>query len=211
MPFVSEEDMVEAKQVIIGGATIHYLEAGDPSNQDILFLHGMKFSSQTWNDLGTLDFFESQGFHPIAVDLPGFGKSNDLSMEKDAILLTLMDKLELKKPFIVTPSFSGGYTLPIVADDPSHLSGFVAVAPTNIPDYAEKLKGNSLPTLAIWGSNDEIVPIENSDLLCRSMTNTRKVVFKDAGHPCYLNETEGFHRELLAFFVSELKGGSDIK
>ncbi len=194
--------MVEERQLVIGGAKVHYLEAGDNSDPDVLFLHGMKFSSQTWNDLGTLDFFESKGFHPIAVDLPGFGKSDDLSMEKDAILLALMENLAPAKPVIVAPSFSGGYSLPVVADDPSCLSGFVAIAPTNIPDYAERLKGNPLPTLAIWGSNDEIVPVENADLLCRSMANIRKIVFKDAGHPCYLTETEEFHRELLAFFRS---------
>jgi len=78
----------------------------------------------------------------------------------------------------------------------------VAVAPTNIPDYVERLKGNSLPALAIWGGNDEIVPVENADLLCDCMTDIRQVVFKDAGHPCYLEETDAFHRELLEFFRS---------
>jgi len=194
--------MVEERQLVMGGANVHYLEAGDTSNPDILFLHGMKFSSQTWNDLGTLDFFESRGFHPLAVDLPGFGKSDDLSMETHLILPALMKKLGLEKPFIVAPSFSGGYSLPVVADDPSSLSGFVAVAPTNIPEYVEKLKANPLPALAVWGSNDEIVPVEHANLLCGSMANISKVVFKDAGHPCYLTETDAFHRHLLEFFRS---------
>ncbi len=200
--------MVEERQLVIGGARVFYLEAGDKSAQGILFLHGMKFSSQTWNELGTLNFFESEGFHPVAVDLPGFGKSDDLSMENDAVMLALLDGLGLTKPFVVAPSFSGGYSLPIVADDPSCMKGFVAVAPTNIPDYAEKLAGNPLPALAVWGSNDEIVPVENADLLCKSLTNIRKVVFKDAGHPCYLTETDGFHGQLLAFFRSVEQEGS---
>ncbi len=194
--------MIEERYFSIDGATIHYLEAGIKTDQDILFLHGMKFSAQTWNDLGTLEFFESKGFHPVAVDLPGFGKSDDPAMAKNAILRILMDRLALEKPFIVAPSFSGGYSFPVVVDDPAGLSGFVAVAPTNIPDHAEKLSGNPLPTLVVWGSNDEVVLIENADLLCRSMTNTTKVVFEGAAHPCYMTETDAFHRELLAFFRS---------
>ena len=194
--------MVKERQLVIGEARVHCLEAGNKKDPDILFLHGMKFSSQTWHDLGTLGFFESKGFHPLAVDLPGFGKSDALSMESAAILLTLINDLELTKPFLVVPSFSGGYCLPVIAEELTPLSGFVAVAPTNIPDYAKRLKGNPLPSLAIWGGNDEIVPIENADLLCKCMTNIRKVVFKDAGHPCYLEETDSFHRELLEFFSS---------
>ncbi len=192
--------MVEERQFSIDGATIHYLEAGKKTGQDILFLHGMKFSAQTWNDLGTLAFFESKGFHPVAVDLPGFGKSDDLPMEKDEILRMLMDRLGVSKPFIVAPSFSGGYSFPVVVDDHARLSGFVAVAPTNIPDHVERLSGNPLPALVVWGSNDEVVPIENADLLCRSMTNNAKIVFEGAGHPCYMTETEAFHSHLLEFF-----------
>ncbi len=195
-----EDIVIEEKNIHIDGATIHYLEAGQKTDPDILFLHGMKFSAQTWNDLGTLTFFESNGFHPVAVDLPGFGKSDDLPMEKEAILPILMDRLALSKPFVVAPSFSGGYSYPLVVDDPDRLSGFVAVATTNIPDYAERLSGNSLPVLAVWGSQDGIVPIENSELLCRSVTNSTKVVFEGAEHPCYMTETDAFHQHLLAFF-----------
>ena len=194
--------MVREKHVLIDGARIHYLEAGEGSNQDILFLHGMKFSAQTWKELGTLDYLASEGFHPVAVDLPGFGKSEDLSMEKDKILLAIMDRLGLEKPFLVAPSFSGGYSLPLVAVNPWRLSGFVAVASTNIPDYLEKLDGNSLPALAVWGEQDKIVSVEHADLLCRCMPNSRKVIFKDAEHPCYLTETDAFHQELLGFFRS---------
>lgn len=192
--------MIKERQIVIDGAKIYYLEAGETSNQDILFLHGMKFSAQTWSDLGTLNFFEAEGFHPVAVDLPGFGKSPELSLEKGAILTAIIDGLELSMPFVVAPSFSGGYCFPVVADSPSKLNGFVAIAPTNIPEYAGKLEGNSLPTLAVWGENDDIVPIENADLLCRNMSTIKKIVFKDAGHPCYMTETDAFHNHLLEFF-----------
>jgi pimeloyl-ACP methyl ester carboxylesterase len=195
-----EENMVEERYCVIDEAKIHYLEAGESSSQCILFLHGMKFSAQTWNELGTLNFFEAEGFHPVAVDFPGFGKSEALAMKKEAVLMAIINALGLVKPFIVAPSFSGGYSFPVVANDPSKLSGFVAIAPTDIPEFAEQLNGNILPALALWGSNDEIVPIENAHLLCRSMSNITKIVFKDAGHPCYMTETDAFHNHLLEFF-----------
>lgn len=43
----------------------------------VLFLHGQKFSSQTWDDLGTLKFLAAHDYRVVAVDLPGYVKSKD--------------------------------------------------------------------------------------------------------------------------------------
>lgn len=43
---------------------------GTPSGS-FLFLHGMKFSSETWWDLGTLSVAANKGYRAVAVDLPG--------------------------------------------------------------------------------------------------------------------------------------------
>lgn len=37
----------------------------------ILFLHGASFSSQTWKDLGTLQFGAAMNCRCVAIDLPG--------------------------------------------------------------------------------------------------------------------------------------------
>lgn len=178
---------------------IHCLAAGEKSDKHILLLHGMKFKAETWKELGTLEFLAGKGFYAVAVDLPGFGESEALDMEKEAILTQIIEKLELEKPVIVAPSMSGGYSLPVIAAGKPELGGYVALAPTNIPDYVEKLKGCSLPALAIWGSDDQIVPVENCHLLCDAMVNSKKVVMENAGHPSYLNETEKFHNHVLDF------------
>jgi pimeloyl-ACP methyl ester carboxylesterase len=94
---------------------------------------------------------------------------------------------------------SGGYSLPLVARQPDQLSGFVPVAPVGIAQYEQELQGNSLPTLAIWGSNDRIVPVEQAERLCRLMPNARLVVLEEAGHACYLRATAEFHQHLLQF------------
>ncbi len=159
----------------------------------------MKFNSATWAETGTLEFLGENGFHAIAVDLPGFGKSENTDMGKPEILKTIIKELGLTDPAIIAPSMSGGYSLPVIADAKTRLGGYVAVAPTNIPDFAEALKGNSLQTLAIWGSNDEIVPPENADILCNAMPNAKKVIIKNGGHPTYLTETDQFQQHLIEF------------
>jgi pimeloyl-ACP methyl ester carboxylesterase len=37
----------------------------------VLFLHGAKYTSENWVNLGTLSLLNSKGYRTIAVDLPG--------------------------------------------------------------------------------------------------------------------------------------------
>jgi len=37
----------------------------------VLFLHGAKFDSDTWQKIGTLALMNEQGYRAIAIDLPG--------------------------------------------------------------------------------------------------------------------------------------------
>lgn len=94
---------------------------------------------------------------------------------------------------------SGKYSLPFVVEHPEHCLGLIAVAPVGIPNYIDKLQHASVPVLAVWGSNDHIVSPRQADLLCEQMQNCRQKIIADAGHACYMNETEIFHQTLLAF------------
>ncbi len=97
---------------------------------------------------------------------------------------------------------SGAYSLPLVANHSEKLRGFVAVAPVGISRYADRLKAIELPTLAVWGSNDRIVPPKQADLLLELMPNARKVILTDAGHACYMRSTDKFHEHLINFVES---------
>ena len=114
----------------------------------------------------------------------------------------LMEQLTLGRPVLVSPSMSGGYSLPLVARHPDKLCGFVAVAPVRISRYEPELVGNQLPTLALWGSDDRIVPLEQAERLVRALPNARLVVLEDAGHACYLQATAEFHRHLIQFVAA---------
>ena len=190
---------IKAHQLLIQGANIYYLAAGKSEEKTILFLHGASFSSQTWLELGSIELLAQQGYRVIAVDLPGYGKSEKITGDRANFLLTFFQELNLTKTVIVSPSMSGNYSLPFVAKYAELLSGLVAVAPVAISRFSQQLRGIKLPTLAIWGSNDRIVSIKQADLLAQIMPNCQKIILKNAGHACYLKATDKFHQYLIEF------------
>lgn len=189
----------QSKEVTIQGGRIHYLEAGQPEAPPVLFLHGASFTAQTWENLGTLALLGQKGYRAVAVDLPGFGKSEQMSGTAQAFLVELMDALNLNQPILVSPSMSGRFSLPLVIGHPEKLKGFVPVAPVGIPHFQNQLDGIRLPTLAIWGSDDNIFPATQADLLCQLMPEAEKLILENAGHACYLDATDEFHEHLIKF------------
>lgn len=58
----------------VGSMDFHFKEAGPDGGKvkaDVLLLHGMRFSSKTWLDLGTLDRLSAWNYRAVALDLPG--------------------------------------------------------------------------------------------------------------------------------------------
>lgn len=180
-------------------AKIHFLATRATADKPVLLLHGASFSSQTWQDLGTIELLANSGYRVVAVDLPGYGKSQNVSISCEEFLLALLDKLQLNLPVLVSPSMSGCYSLPVVAHHSHKLTGLVAVAPVGISQLAPQLQGINLPTLAIWGSNDRVVPMQHADWLVKIMPQARKVTLANAGHACYMKAPGQFHQHLLKF------------
>jgi abhydrolase domain-containing protein 14 len=193
-----------SRNITLGGARVHLLEAGPPSGGAVLFLHGARFRASTWEDLGTLALFGGEGFRVVAIDLPGFGDSEESSLTPAAFLPALLDELDLERPVVVSPSMSGGFSLPLVADHAERLAGFVAVAPVAIDEYSARLAGNPLPTLLVWGGEDTLIPFAEAELLATGMANARVEVIADAGHACYMQQPDRFH-ELLRAFLQETR------
>ncbi|VFQ45623.1 alpha/beta fold hydrolase [Desulfoluna butyratoxydans] len=173
--------------------------SGEENKQSVIFLHGMRFSSLNWEELGTLDLLADKGFDAIAVDLPGYGQSPAADIAKEQVLPLIIEALGVTAPIIVAPSFSGEYALPVISEHPSDFAAVVAPAPLGIPENAGALKGTSLPFLIIWGDNDPIVPVENAHILDSVLADSEVVILPEGGHPTYLNQTETFHRHLVRF------------
>ena len=190
---------IQSQFINVEDGKIHYLEAGKEDQPSVLFLHGASFKAQTWQDLGTLQLIAKKGYHALAIDLPGYGNSTVVSTSTAHFLSILLDALNLDVPIIISPSMSGNYSLPLVVHHREQLSGLVAVAPISISKYAQQLQGVDLPTLAIWGSNDRIVPTRMTDKLIELMPNASKVILTNAGHACYMRATDEFHNHLIQF------------
>jgi len=185
----------------ISGARVHFLEAGPGDGPAVLLLHGAAFRASTWQELGTLELLARAGFRAVALDLPGFGDSEASIVAPPDFLPLVLDELSLARPVVVSPSLSGGFSLPLVARHAGRLRGFVAVAPVQIERWIDALDGSALPTLCLWGGDDRIVPESQADLLCERMAAARKVVLADAGHACYMNQPARFHELLLEFLA----------
>ena len=49
-------------------------------------------------------------------------------------------------------------------------------------DQTAKLAQITVPSLIIWGDQDQILPLQNATLLAQGLVNSKKVVLKDIGH-----------------------------
>jgi pimeloyl-ACP methyl ester carboxylesterase len=194
------EDPVET--VEFQGHRLHTLRRGPEGGRSVLLLHGAKFNSDTWKNLGTLDVLADAGFRAVALDLPGFGKSPRWTFDHTKLLAELLPILGLGRPVLVSPSMSGSVSFPLILEHPELVRGFVAVAPAGTPKYAGLLKDNPVPTLIVWGGHDRVFPISQAKLLAASFKKARVVILPDAQHPSYLDQPDRFHASLLEYLAS---------
>jgi len=193
---------VQEREFLLSEKTVHYLDAGSPSAPAVLLLHGARFDSETWRSLGTLDLLADAGFRAIAMDLPGYGRSEVSPLNPEVFLAEAIAALGLHSAVIVSPSMSGQYSFPLLIREPGKAAGFVPVAPAGSDRYLRLLKKVKVPTLVVWGEKDEIIPMSKSDALVAVLEDAKRVILKGAGHPCYVDSPEEFHRELLVFLES---------
>ncbi len=198
-PVPSAPDTIEAFELKLSGKRVHLLGAGEANAPVVLLLHGARFSTETWRELGTLQLLARQGYRALALDLPGYGNSEVTDLPPSKVLSTLLPLLTQRPVAIVSPSMSGRFSFPLVTGRPTYVAGFVPVAPADIDRHLRQLGGSGMPTLIFWGENDRLVPVKKGEQLSRAMPNSRLVVLEGAGHPCYLDRPFDFHRELLQF------------
>ena len=168
------------------------------SGRSVLLLHGAKFDSETWRTLGTIDRLAQAGYRVIALDLPGFGRSEAWSFDRTHFLEQLLPRLDIGKPVVVAPSMSGSVTFPVLAGRPELVSGFVGVAPAG---SAAQLQGSPVPALIVWGSKDAVFPVSRAETLAARFERATVVILEDARHPCYLDQPDRFHDAVLQFLA----------
>ena len=194
--------MIMEKNITVGPCGLHVLEAGEAENTDVVLLHGLKFSAQTWRETGTLDILADNGCHCVAVDMPGFGKSAGCDEEPSAVLRGVIEQETDGKPVLLGPSMGGRIALEFAIDYPDHVGGLILVGAVGIKENRGRLAGIQVPTLLVWGGEDRISPLADSDLLLDGISGSTRVVLEGAPHPCYLDQPENFHRVILDFLSS---------
>lgn len=197
---------IRERTIEVGGTPVFALEAGDADAGTVVLLHGGRFSSATWRELGTLDRLAAAGLRALAVDLPGFGRTPASELAPADFAVRLLEAVGSEPPVLVSPSMSGRFSLPLLAARPEALGGFVAVAPVGIPEHASRLDEVTVPALLVWGREDRVIPLEQATRLAASLRRSRTVVLEGASHPCYLDQPERFHQELVDFALQVLGG-----
>uniref|UniRef100_A0A674G7C2 Protein ABHD14A n=1 Tax=Taeniopygia guttata TaxID=59729 RepID=A0A674G7C2_TAEGU len=165
------------------------------SRPDVLFLHGQAFTSKTWEALGTLALLAAEGYRAVAIDLPG--RTTALCLAD--LFGQLQSLLGLQRPVLISPSMSGRFALPFLMAHGDRLAGFVPIAPVGTKDYtAEQYRRVQTPTLILYGDRDTgLAPQALQNL--QHLPKHRVAVLSGAGHACYLDKPEDFHRALLGF------------
>lgn len=195
--------------VQVRGQSLFFREARPGNGQavrfSVLLLHGIRFSSETWQNLGTLHRLAEAGYRAVAIDLPGLGRSKEAAapapigeLAPGSFLAAVVDALELGSPVVISPSLSGMYALPFLVAPESQLRGYVPVAPIctdkiNAADYARV----KTPALIVYGDQDPMGASSFQHL--KQLPNHRVLVMEGAGHPCYLDKPDEWHTGLLDF------------
>lgn len=187
------------RSIRVGDIDVRVLDTGPKAAATVLLLHGGRFSSATWDELGTLRHLARHKLRAIAIDLPGFGETPRSQQKPAAFLSKLMDAMGLSRAVLVSPSMSGRFSLPLLIAHPERIAGLVAVAPVGIPRHIDRLATIEVPVLTVWGSEDRVVPLAHADLLASRMANVQRLVLQGAGHPSYLDQPERFHAALVQF------------
>lgn len=111
------------------GFSVFYFEAGDPSHTAIVMIHGLGDEADTWrHQVAVL----AENHHVIALDLPGFGRSDHIQraytpdLMKQSIL-ELMDVIGLEKAILMGSSLGGMLSQGIAVEHPERLNGLVLV------------------------------------------------------------------------------------
>ncbi|XP_038005266.1 protein ABHD14B isoform X1 [Motacilla alba alba] len=200
--------------VTVQGQTLFYRQA-DPAQAapklTVLLLHGIRFSSETWLQVGTLATLAENGYRAVAIDLPGLGRSKDAVAPAPvgqpapaAFLKAVSEALDLGPAVVISPSLSGMYSLPFLLEHSQLFKAYVPVAPICTEKFTEKQYAQiKTPTLIVYGDQDAELGQTSLNNL-QHLPEHQVLMLQGAGHACYLDKPNEWHRGLLAF-LQQLK------
>lgn len=123
---------MEEKQIIIDNLLLNYyaLESEKESSKIVVFLHGWRSDSRVWFE--TMNAMSKAGYNCIALDLPGFGKSQLPTKIFDTdtysqIVVDFLKKLGIEEATCVGHSYGGRILIDISVTNKLKLKRIVLV------------------------------------------------------------------------------------
>jgi pimeloyl-ACP methyl ester carboxylesterase len=123
---------VRWRTVLVDDARVRVMEAGDPTADPLLFLHGWGLSPRAYAD--GVRRLTAAGVRVLAPALPGFGGSDGPALTSvdlptyAARVGRLLDVLAVEHPvFVAGHSFGGGVALQLATDRPERVRALVLV------------------------------------------------------------------------------------
>lgn len=118
--------------VDVGGFRLHVRDTGPKTAPTIILLHGFGSSLQTWDGwAGPLE----RTYRVVRLDLPGTGLSDPdpsgdyTDARTQALILKLMDKLDIKQAVLAGNSLGGRVAWTFTAKHPDRVSKLVLISP----------------------------------------------------------------------------------
>ena len=190
-------------------ASVFVREVGpQESNGAVVLLHGARFHSGTWQELGTLEWLGRAGLRVLAVDLPGYGRSPPTDLPGQEVLAGVLEKQGVNRSVIVFPSMSGGTAFPFLEAWPTRVAGLVPVAPVGALAFRATDATRSIPTLVVWGEKDALLAVSQARTLAAQFHQADVLILEGAAHPAYLDRPRQFHEALGRFAQKALGPGT---
>lgn len=176
------------------------------ARMSVLLLHGIRFSSENWLKIGTLETLAKAGCRAVAIDLPGLGQSKAAEapaavgeLAPGGFLKEVCDSLGLSRVVVISPSLSGMYSLPFLFQHQALIQAYIPVAPICTDKFtAEQYQSIKIPALIVYGDQDtQLGEVSLRNL--SKLANHSVVVMKGAGHPCYLDDPDTWHKAVTDF------------
>ncbi|KAM3622358.1 uncharacterized protein V6R79_023732 [Siganus canaliculatus] len=207
---MSAVKMTEGSVQVAGCKAPLFYRQSEPAagavKMSVLLLHGIRFSSENWLDIGTLDTLAKAGCRAVAIDLPGLGRSKSAvapapvgELAPASFLKEVCEQLDLSPVVLISPSLSGMYSLPFLLQHQALVRAYIPVAPICTDKFtAEQYQSVQVPALIVYGDKDEQLGELSLNNLSH-LANHKVVVMKGAGHACYLDDPGTWHKAVTDF------------
>lgn len=140
-----------------------YVDEGDPNNPNVLvFIHGLQGYIPIWNK--QITELKKQ-FRCIAIDLPGFGRSNKKNVMPGIVpfgdvVIKLLEALKINRVTLVGHSLGGQIAINLALRYSSRIKRIVLISSTGIETFTEKEKKafreNVTPALCMNKTEEEL-------------------------------------------------------